>query len=35
MAKYDRNVPFNDLMPLPPGEELENDPEILKKQGDQ
>ena len=31
MAKYDRNVPFNDLMPLPPGEELENDPEILKK----
>lgn len=31
MAKYDRNTPFNELPPLPPPTELENDPEILKK----
>ncbi|MEZ4775155.1 MAG: Fic/DOC family N-terminal domain-containing protein [Bacteroidia bacterium] len=29
--KYDRNLPFNDLPLLPPPEELENDPQILKK----
>jgi len=28
---FDRNTPFNDLPLLPPGKELENDPEILKK----
>lgn len=31
MAEYDRNVPFNDLPLLPPQEQIENDPEILKK----
>jgi Fic family protein len=31
MAKYDRNTPFNDLPKLPPGQEVEHDPEILKK----
>ena len=31
MAKYDRNVPFNELPPLPPSQDVENDPEILKK----
>jgi Fic family protein len=31
MGQYDRNMPFNDLPILPPPQELENDPEILKK----
>ena len=31
MAKYDRNTPYNDLPPLPPASEFDNDPEILKK----
>lgn len=31
MAKYDRSTPYNDLPPLPPVSEFENDPEILKK----
>lgn len=31
MASYDRNVPFNVLPLLPPSENIENDPEILKK----
>ncbi len=31
MAKYDRNIPYNNLPPLPPAAEFENDPEILKK----
>jgi Fic family protein len=31
MAKYDRTIPFNDLPPLPPASEYENDADILKK----
>lgn len=31
ILKYDRTEPFNALPLLPPGNELENDPEILKK----
>jgi Fic family protein len=31
MAKYDRNIPFNDLPLLPPPIELERDPEVLRK----
>lgn len=31
MAKYDRTIPYNDLAPLPPPAEIEDDPEILKK----
>jgi Fic family protein len=30
-SKYDRTEPFNTLPILPPGKELENDPDILKK----
>ena len=31
MISYDRNIPYNNLPLLPPPEEIENDPEILKK----
>jgi Fic family protein len=31
MAKHDRNIPFNELQPLPPASAHDNDPEILKK----
>jgi Fic family protein len=31
MAKYDRTIPYDDLPALPPPEEIENDPEILKR----
>ena len=31
MPPHDRNIPFNDLFMLPPQEQIENDPEILKK----
>jgi len=31
MAKFDRNIPFNDLPPLPPPAELEANLEIMKK----
>jgi Fic family protein len=31
MAKYDRNIPHNDLPLLPPPSEMEKDPEILMK----
>jgi Fic family protein len=30
-SQYDRNVPFNELPLLPPPEEVENDPVVLKK----
>ena len=29
--KFDRNTPFNDLPPLPPSAEIDNDSDILKK----
>lgn len=31
ISKYDRNNPFNSMPLLPPGKEIENDPEILQK----
>jgi Fic family protein len=31
MPVFDRNQPYNELPPLPPGDMVENDPEILKK----
>jgi len=31
MARYDRNIPYNELPLLPPASDFENDPEILKK----